>query len=283
MRIGDFDLYYELLQKESGLFLTQEQGYLIESRLTPIAKKWGYPSLSALTLSLRGVPSPALIENIIEAMTFRDTAFFYESASCEAFRGRMLPYLAAKRKKSHPVRIWSAACSTGQEPYTLAISVFESRRQMPHHQVEILASDIAGPYLEEARRGRYTQVEMQRGLPVRLLLKHGTQQGRYWQLNDNIRKMVQFDKVNLLDDLDTLGTFDIIFCRNVLNYFSPQAGADVLDRVAKQLAPDGFMVLGETEAPPKTGKLRPIENCPGLYVHAKSIHHENERASVAER
>ncbi len=282
MRIGDFDLYKELLQKTSGLHLTPEDAYLLVSRLTPIARKWGYPSLNALTLSLRGVPSPDLIQDIVEAMTFKDTAFFYETPSCEAFRNAVLPYLAKKRGKNKPVYFWSSTCATGQEAYSIAMSIAESEDIQPS-RAKFLATDICGAYLAEAQKGTYSQVEMQRGLPVQMLLKHAQQDGKYWQINKEICDMISFNPFNLLDDMTPLGMFDVIFCRNTLPSLEEGIRSDVLKRLAECLAPDGFLFISENETLPQSTGFRALPAYSGLYIHEDSKLKEDELAKIAAR
>ena len=232
-----------------------------------------------MTISLRGVPEPRLVQDIIEAMTLKDTAFFCDTPSCQSFKNVILPYLLKKRKKNQPLKIWSAACSTGQEPYSLAISILE-HGQIPHWKVDILATDIAGPALEHAKQAKYSQIDVQRGISVQLLLKHGTQQGRYWQLNDNVRALVQFEKFNILDDMEPLGELDAIFCRNVLCYFEEETKKDILSRMAACLPPDGFLFLGETESLPKNTKFKAVENTPGLYILRDGAYKENALAKL---
>lgn len=248
MRITDFDIYRDLLLKYSGYSISQDKAYLLDSRLTPVAKKWGYHSLEGFTLSLRGVPDPEVIKDVVEAMTINETSFFLDQKPFDLFIDTVLPYLNAKRKKSHTLRIWCAACSTGQEPYSLALLLKENPQLSNGRRVEIIATDIADEALSKAKEGLFSQFEVQRGLPVQMLLKYFVQDGDNWRLNEEVRQMVAFEKLNLIEDFSFFGTFDVIFCRNVLTYFEDETKRDILDRIAQQLADDGFLYLSGAES-----------------------------------
>lgn len=273
MKISDFDLYRDLLKEKSGLSLTQDKSYLLESRLSPVAKKWGYDSLEAMSVKLRGVPDRALINDIVEAMTTNETSFFRDIKPFELFRESILPYMKQARATRKKLRIWCAASSSGQEPYTLAIMLKEAAVQFPGWNFEILATDISNEILAQAREGVYSQFEVQRGMPITLLLKYFTQNGDKWKLNDDVLKMVRFDNFNLLDPMARLGTFDVVFCRNVLIYFDEQTKGKVLNNIAKQIEPDGFLLLGGAETVIGiTDAFKPMPDCRGLYVQPASTH-----------
>ncbi len=273
MKITDFDLYKNLLKEKSGLSLTADKSYLLESRLTPVAKKNGFETLNAMTLALQGVPSHELVNEIVEAMTTNETSFFRDSRPFDIFKETVLSYMKNARG-SKKLRIWCAAASSGQEPYTLAIMLKEMAHEYPGWSFEIYASDISYDILEQARKGVYSQFEVQRGLPITLLMKYFTQvEGQKWQLNDTIRNMVKFDYFNLLEPMTRLGMFDVIFCRNVLIYFDEATKANVLGRAAKQIAPDGFLFLGGAETVLGiTEAFKPIPNQRGLYAVDGSPH-----------
>ncbi|MCB9996557.1 MAG: protein-glutamate O-methyltransferase CheR [Rhodospirillales bacterium] len=264
MRLSDFDLYQDLLRHKSGLCLDPDDSYLLDSRLTPVAQKWGYPSLGALTITLRGVPEPALIQDIVEAMTMRETAFFCDSETFEYLRDSVLPYMLKKRPRSEPLRLWSAGCSTGQEAYSLVIAALESG--CADWKAKILATDISGPLLIEGDSGRYSQVDMQRGVPVKLMLKYGAQDGRYWQLHEMLRNMIYFQQFNLLHDMEPLGEFDVVLCRHVFPYMEEQTREDVITHLSECLPPDGFLIVGEDETLPEDSPFRPFEDAPWIYV-----------------
>lgn len=247
MRLTDFDIYKDLLRERCGLMIAPDQTYLLESRLGPIAKKWGYPSIDGLTLALKAVPEKALISDVVEAMANHETSFFRDFAPFHIFSQSVIPFLSMARSGKKKIRAWSAACASGQEAYSLAMSL-KNEQQLSGWKLEILGTDISGEILEQAKLGHYSQVEIQHGLSVHLLLKYFTQDGGVqWKLKDDIRKMVEYKAFNLLDEMKPLGVFDVIFCRNVLAGFEKQTAANVIKRMGKQLAEDGFLFLGGAE------------------------------------
>ena len=272
MKITDFELYKDLLKEKSGLVLSQDKSYLLESRLNPVAKKWGYDSLDAMTMVMQGVPDKDLIKDIVEAMTTNETSFFRDMRPFDTFKDTVLEYMKGERKNKK-IRIWCAAASSGQEPYTLAILLSEAAAQFPGWNFEIYATDISEDILEQAREANYTQFEVQRGLPITLLMKYFTQNGEKWQLNDDIRNMVKYEYFNLLDPMTKLGTFDVIFCRNVLIYFDEETKGDVLDKMSQQIEKDGFLFLGGAETVIGiTESFVPVPDKRGLYAIQGSPH-----------
>jgi chemotaxis protein methyltransferase CheR len=284
MRIADFDLYKDLLKQKSGLTLTPDKTYLLDSRLTPIAKKWDLASIDELTDSLRGVPEPDMVNDVVEAMTTNETSFFRDNRPFDTFKELILPYLLEKRTTQRNFRVWSAASSSGQEAYSLAMLLKESSTPLAGWNIEILGTDISNEIVAQAERGEYTQFEVQRGLPIQLLMKYFEQTGDKWQLNKEIRDLVKFKYFNLLDTMSMLGTFDVVFCRNVLIYFDDETKADVLRRIEAQLAPDGFLLLGGAETVLGiTDAFKPLEGYRGLYVKANSTFNaDKDSASASE-
>lgn len=273
MHITDFDIYYKLLKEKSGLSLTPDKNYLLESRLSPVAKKWEYASLEAMTNALKGVPDAKLINDIIEAMTTNETSFFRDMRPFDMFRDELMAYMKDARGPRRKVRIWCAAASSGQEPYTLALILKEAEAQYPGWSFEILGTDISHDILEQAKEGLYTQFEVQRGLPIQLLMKYFTQEEQKWRIGDVLKKMVQYKYFNLLDSMMSIGTFDIIFCRNVLIYFDEETKGIVLDKMARQLEPDGFLMLGGAETVLGiTDSFSPVPNKRGVYARQNSPH-----------
>jgi chemotaxis protein methyltransferase CheR len=263
-----FTLLSSLVRERSGLVLTPDKGYLLESRLLPVARKWEQKSVAELAALLRGKPNPKLIRDIVEAMTTNESFFFRDIKPFDQFKSLVLPHLLKKRAAGKSIRIWSAACSSGQEPYSLAMILNEHRLQLAGWKVEIVATDLSTEILDKARAGLYSQFEVQRGLPIQLLVKYFTQEGDRWQVDAGIRNMVAFRPFNLLDDLGSLGRFDVIFCRNVLIYFDQPTKAKVLDAMSRQLAPDGHLYLGGAETVLGiTDKLQPLPEHRGIYVH----------------
>jgi chemotaxis protein methyltransferase CheR len=263
-----FTLLSNLVRERSGLVLTPEKGYLLESRLLPVARKWEQKSVAELAALLRGRPDAKLIRDIVEAMTTNESFFFRDIKPFDQFKTLVLPHLLKKRAATKSIRIWSAACSSGQEPYSLAMILNEHRLQLAGWKVEIIATDLSTEILDKARAGLYSQFEVQRGLPIQLLVKYFKQEGDRWQVDAAIRSMVAYRPFNLLDDLASLGRFDVIFCRNVLIYFDQPTKAKVLDAMSRQLAPDGHLYLGGAETVLGiTDKLQPLPEQRGIYVH----------------
>lgn len=267
MHITDFDIYKDLLKQKSGLVLTQDKSYLLDSRLNPVAKKWGYASLDAMTAVLRGVPPRDLINDIVEAMTTNETSFFRDTRPFDIFKDTVLPYF-----KNNPgvrgkrLKIWCAAASSGQEPYTLAMILDQEKAKMPGWSFEIVATDISHEILALAKEGLYTQFEVQRGLPIQYLMSYFTQEGEKWRINQNIRNMVQYKYFNLLESMSALGTYDVVFCRNVLIYFDQQTKKDILERMTKQMTKDAFLFLGGAETVLGiTEAFKSVPDSRGLY------------------
>ncbi|MCW2316244.1 chemotaxis protein methyltransferase CheR [Rhodoblastus acidophilus] len=234
------------LLKSSGLSLDKEKKYLVEARLTPVIEQAGLSDLGELVTMIE--TDKALAKKVIEAMTVNETFFFRDRQPFDGFRNFILPELIKQRMRQRKIRVWSAACSTGQEPYSLAMILDEEARAMAGWTVDIVATDIAETVLKKARDGIYTHFEAQRGLPAQHLVRHFVKRKDNWVINQNIRSRVDFRQQNLMADFSQLGVFDVIFCRNVLIYFAPDQKRDVLNRMAQRLAPDGYLVLGAAES-----------------------------------
>jgi chemotaxis protein methyltransferase CheR len=243
----DYDFFRTTLKARSGLVLSGDKQYLVESRLLPIARKAGLGSLSELAAALKRGGSENLMTAVVEAMTTNETFFFRDKTPFENFRSVVLPALLAARRVTRSIRIWCAAASTGQEPYSLAIALKEMQRDLAGWRIDVVATDLSHEVLEKARLGVYSQFEVQRGLPIQLLIKYFTQHGDVWQIAPEIRAMVKYQYCNLLHDFSWLGVFDLIFCRNVLIYFDQDTKIGVLNRLAPLLAADGYLVLGAAE------------------------------------
>lgn len=263
----DFDFLRGLLRERSGLMLAPEKQYLAESRLLPVARRHGMTTLSELVAGLKVRANVELGVEVVEAMTTNETFFFRDKLPFEHFRDTMMPALVEARRREKRIRIWCAAASTGQEPYSLAMALCEMRDRLAGLRVEIIATDLSGEVLDRARAGLYSQFEVQRGLPIQNLLKYFTQVGDSWQISAEIRAMVQFRTLNLLNDFAPLGTFDIVFCRNVLIYFDQDTKIAVFSRIAKQLPDDGYLVLGAAETVVGlTDAFKPVADKRGLYA-----------------
>jgi chemotaxis protein methyltransferase CheR len=243
----DYGFLRKFLKERSGLDLSSDKQYLVESRLIPLARRAGFPGIAELVQKLKS-GSDALTSEVVEAMTTNETFFFRDKVPFDHLRETVLPALIQARASRRSLRIWSAASSTGQEPYSIAMCLKEFAPALTGWRVEIVATDLSQGVLEKSRAGIFSQFEVQRGLPIQMLVKHFTQVGELWQLNADIRAMVQHRQLNLLQDFSHLGLFDVIFCRNVLIYFDQATKAGVFDRLARALEPDGVLTLGAAES-----------------------------------
>jgi len=263
----EFEFLRSWLKTRSGLALTPEKRYLVDSRLAAVCRRHKLAGLSELAGALKLGRDPALENAVVEAMTTNETFFFRDRAPFDLFRDTLLPKMITARASSRRLRIWCAAASSGQEPYSIAMLLDEAKARLAGWSVEIVATDISTEILDRAKAGLYSQFEVQRGLPINLLLKHFTQEGEQWRISPAIRSMVSFRPLNLIRDFGSLGTFDLVYCRNVLIYFDQPTKTDVLRRLSGVLAPDGFMVLGAAETViGLTDALSPHPDHRGLYV-----------------
>lgn len=243
-----FDALCEFLRRQSGLVMEPSKKYLVESRVMPIVRREKLSSLDELVLILQKGQSPKLAKDVVEAMTINETYFFRDKSPFDQFRSVMLPAMIAARQSERRLRIWSAAASTGQEAYSLAMILEEHAARMPGWKIDIVGTDLSDQVVEKAKKGIYSQFEVQRGLPTPMLLRHFNQIGDSWQISEAMRSKVQFRQMNLLADYSSLGRFDIIFCRNVLIYFDAARKMDILGRMTRILASDGFLTLGASES-----------------------------------
>lgn len=235
------------LRKRSGLDLGSDKRYLAESRLRPVWSEAGLASLADLLRELRRRESGPLGQAVADAMATHETTFFRDAATFETLRRVVLPRLVAARAGTRRLRIWSAAASTGQEAYSVAMLLGEMSRLLSGWQVTILASDMSAQAIARARAGLYSQFEVQRGLPILSLLRHFTQSPAGWTISAEMRRAVEFRVLNLLEDLGPLGSFDLILCRNLLIYLDVSTKAALLAKLAAALAPDGMLCLGGSE------------------------------------
>jgi len=270
----DFDYLRKLLRERSGLVLAAEKQYLAESRLVPVARRHGMANLTELIERLRNKSPAALIAEVVEAMTTNETFFFRDKLPFDHFRETMMPALIAARAREKRIRIWCTAASSGQEPYSLAMLLKAMSAPLAGYRIDIVATDLSSEVLEKAKAGVYTQFEVQRGLPVQLLVKFFEQNGESWQLAPELRSMVQFRPLNLLNDFSALGSFDVVFCRNVLIYFDQDSKVAVLNRIARQIPNDGYLVLGAAETViGLTDAFKPLADKRGLYVPNGATRH----------
>jgi chemotaxis protein methyltransferase CheR len=267
----DFQFLCGFLKARSGLALTPEKRYLVESRLSPVCRRFDLGTLSALVGALKTGRNPSLETAVVEAMTTNETFFFRDKGPFDLFRDVLLPRYLAARASTRRLRIWCAAASSGQEPYSLAMLLNEASARLAGWQVQIVATDISTEVLEKAKAGIYNQFEVQRGLPIQLLVKYFKQNGDQWQISPQIRSMVDYRPLNLIKEFGHLGTFDIIYCRNVLIYFDKPTKTDVLHRLANAMASDGALLLGAAETViGLTDALAPDAANRGLYGKVSS-------------
>jgi chemotaxis protein methyltransferase CheR len=261
----DYEFLRKFLRDKSGLDLSTDKQYLIESRLLPLARKASLPGIGELVQKLRD-GNGGLISQVVEAMTTNETFFFRDKVPFDHFRETIMPELLRARLSRKSVRIWCAAGSTGQEPYSLAMCLKEMGAAISGWRVEIIATDLSQEVLEKSKAGLYSQFEVQRGLPIQLLVKYFKQAGELWQISSDVRAMVHHRQLNLLHDFSNLGKFDAIFCRNVLIYFDQETKINIFGRLAQQMEPDGFLVLGAAETVVGlTDVFKPLAERRGLY------------------
>jgi chemotaxis protein methyltransferase CheR len=242
----DYEFLRKLLKERSGLDLSSDKQYLVESRLNPLARRIGLSSIAELVAKIKS-GTEALTSEVVEAMTTNETFFFRDRIPFDHLRQTVLPGLVQARANRRALRIWCAASSTGQEPYSIAMCIKEFA-PLARWRVEIVATDLSHGVLEKSKAGIFSQFEVQRGLPIQMLVKYFTQTGDLWQINADIRAMVQHRQLNLLQDFSHLGSFDVIFCRNVLIYFDQETKTAIFDRLARVLEPDGVLALGAAES-----------------------------------
>jgi chemotaxis protein methyltransferase CheR len=244
---ADYEYLGRFLREHSGLHLGEGKEYLLDARLTPVAACLGHATLEGLVRSLRQAPGAAVVKQVCEAMTTNESLFFRDGTPFTLLRERILPELVEARRHTRRLRIWCAAASTGQEPYSVAMTLASLAPPLAGWSVEILATDYSVGALARARAGVYNHFEVQRGLPVGMLLRFFRQRGNDWEITEEMRRAVTFREGNLLQPFAGMGTFDLVFCRNVLIYFDVQTKRDVLERLAGVMAPDAYLFLGAAE------------------------------------
>ena len=265
MRPDDISLVISLCRARAGLKVSAEKTYLIESRLAPVARREGFNSIPEMLGAIRAKRDEPLIWGVVEAMTLGESAFFRDRTPFEAFQNEIYPTLSRARG-GEPIRVWSAACAGGQEIYSLAMLAQIMRIEDPNVRLELAASDISARALEKAQSGIYSQFEVQRGLPIRLLVKHFEKTGDLWRLSADIRRAVRWRRINLIAGLGAVGRFDVVFCRNVLSGLEPPFQKKVLEDMVLVLPDDGFLVLGAKESAEAAGDaFSAVDGRPGLF------------------
>jgi len=269
MNLNDFAYLEELARRRCGLVLNDKKLHLVENRLLPVMRRFGFKDTASLFRELR-YGHEALIKAVIEAMTVNDSAFFRDRKTFEEFRDIVLPALLRDRKGIRQLRIWCAACAAGQEPYSVAMLLEDAGLIERGWSITLIATDINTQMIARAEQGLYSQFEVQRGLSIRRLVGNFTQEDTQWRISERLRRMVTFRAFNLLDSFGWLPDLDVVFCRNVLMYFDHKSRASVIERVGDVLAQDGALLLGPTESLTgfTTGYV-PAARAPGLYFKTR--------------
>ncbi len=247
--IGASELLYvsQLVHKHSAVTLDPGKEWFVESRLAPLVEHAGLASTSELIATLRARPFGCLHKQAIEALMTQETSFFRDLYPFEALQKRILPELIAARGPQRSLQLWSAACASGQEPYSLAMLIRDGFPMLNDWSVRILATDISSEMLERTRAGTYNQVEVNRGLPAAMLVKHFEKQDKPWRVNDHLRRMIELRQLNLAAEWPSMPSMDVIFLRNVLIYFDIATKKSILAKIRRLLRPDGYLVLGSAE------------------------------------
>lgn len=242
----DFEFIREFIKKQAAIVLEPGKEYLVESRLNPIAKEAGFSSLEGLISEIRCKPADELKLKIIDALTINETLFFRDVHTFDTLKDNIIPGIIAKKTNDKRLNIWCAASSSGQEPYTIAMILKEHAAPLKDWTINFIASDISEKMLERAKAGIYNQLEVNRGLPLPYLVKYFEKSGSNWQIKKEIRDMVKYQKINLMNPW-LLPTMDLIFMRNVLIYFNLETKKNIFERVEKILHPTGYLFLGGAE------------------------------------
>jgi chemotaxis protein methyltransferase CheR len=266
---GDISAISWLVRELCGLTLDASKGYLIESRLGGIASEAGCATFAELAYKARSPDGQAIRTAIVDAITTRETLFFRDQSPFETLQNKVLPDLIDARAKgpnARRLRVLSAACSTGQEPYSIVMTICEAVPEAVHRDVNVLGIDISNAAVRQASLGWYGAHEIQRGMKPHLLAKYFRQDNGYWKVKDELRAMITFARRNLLQPFADLGPFDIIFCRNVAIYFDAESRRDLFLRLASRLTPDGYLFVGSSESLADLGpQFVPCHRCRGTY------------------
>ena len=268
----EFDVFKIFLRDEIGFSLTEDKTYLINSRLAPVIRKMGLDNLHDLSKKITAGDNRAK-HLVIEAMTPKETYFFRNHNLFETIRTVLLPHIVGHIKPRSKINIWCVGCSSGQEPYSLAIMSQEYSKDFGKHKFNILGTDLSEEILDAASIGKYSQYEVQRGMPANLLLKYFEQQGEDWQLNKKIRKKVKYKLFNILRLTKKIPVQDIIFCRNVIQDFDIDTKRKIYDDLYNRCAKHGFLILGQSEKiENETNKFKPMPNTSGVYIPIDSVY-----------
>jgi chemotaxis protein methyltransferase CheR len=269
MACSDSDYAYlrDLVLEQSSNLIDPSRNALFDTRLTPIARMSGATNLESFVDMLKAGRPAHLHRAVAEAMTINETSFFRDLKPFEMLRGVILPRLIEERAKERRLRIWSAASSTGQEAYSIAMLIAEHFPQIAHWDVKIIGTDISRQVVEYAQRGRYRRLEVNRGLPARMLLKYFVREDEEWEVSARIRSMCEFQYANLCASLPPLAVFDLVMLRNVLLYFSQNDRSILFDDVYRKMDPNGYLVLGNAEQAEDSTDLFEVEFAANCYFY----------------
>lgn len=267
MAPDDFAFLARLLRRRSGLSLTPDKKALATRRLEPVMRRFDFKDMDGLIGELR-LGREALAEAVTEAMTVNESSFFRDTTLFRTLRETVLPRLVAARAQGKRLRIWSAACAVGQEPYSIAIFLSQMGLTREGWNIDLIATDLSGEAIARAEAGRYAACEIERGLDPHAM-RYFRRERSEWVVDASLRRLVTFKRFNLLDSFGWLDDMDIVFCRNVLMYFDTATRLDVLDRIADTMAPDGLLILGENDTPDRAG-FSPSADGPGFYAKSRA-------------
>jgi len=266
----EYNNFQNFLEQACGIVLGANKHYLVSSRLNRLMKENDIPTLQLLVDMLNKTSRSDLRTKVIEAMTTNETLWFRDTYPFEVLRKTIFEELHQQNKKS--MRIWSAACSSGQEPYSISMTTDEYLKQRPGFKVDVVATDISQEILTAAKLAKYDALALARGLSEERKRQYFSQLGDQWQVNANIRSRINFREINLLQSYATLGKFDAIFCRNVLIYFSAESKKDILERMAQSLNPRGFLMLGASESIAQyCDKFEMVRSSTGVVYRLKPV------------
>jgi chemotaxis protein methyltransferase CheR len=279
MMSHEFNQIRDLAKNVAGLIFTADKAYLVESRLTPVLQTFQYPSITELCAELRKGSNAKLQKAVIDALTINETSFFRDSRPFDTLRNVVLPSLIKSNATTKTLKIWCAAASTGQEPYSIAVVLVEAKAQMPGWSYSITGTDISPNAIERAKKGTYSSFEVNRGLSEPLRSRYFEPVNEQWSAKANIRSRIRFAEQNLMGDLAALGQFDIVFCRNVLIYFDVETKQKVIAKIRQCLQPNGFLFLGAAETIiGLSDQFQLVPQASGLYKPA--LPHASPKAKV---
>lgn len=247
MNLDDFHYIAKLVLERSAIVLDDNKGYLVEARMSSVCQEQGIDDIAALVVKLRASSGGPLQTLVVEAMTTNETSFFRDIKPFETLKIDLIPELMDRLKAERKIHIWCAACSSGQEPYSIAMALRETFPELEGWDITILATDLSAEMVERASKGSYSQIEVNRGLPAPLLIKYFERNGTSWQIREDLRRSIEFKQMNLIKPWPVIPPADILFIRNVLIYFDIEIKKQILANMRKALRPGGYLLLGGAE------------------------------------